>query len=94
MAIPDNSAAGVSDFITFGGSVTIEDTDDDRSTAGRNLRDDDDDGDGDADDIDCNPIDPNKFSEDGTYQLDETDRERQFDSGVQNNHHTQQTIFV
>jgi len=38
--------------------VTLEDTDDDRATAGRNLRDEDDDGDEDLDATDCDRVDP------------------------------------
>jgi hypothetical protein len=37
--------------------VTLEDTDDDRDVAGRNIRDDDDDGDGDSDAVDCDRLD-------------------------------------
>jgi hypothetical protein len=38
--------------------ATLEDTDEDRDTLGRNIRDDDDDNDGDSDDQDCFPLDP------------------------------------
>ena len=40
-------------------TVTLEDTDGDRLTQGRNIRDEDDDGDGAPDATDCAPLDPN-----------------------------------
>ncbi|MCP3980041.1 MAG: hypothetical protein GY716_12115 [bacterium] len=39
-------------------AVSLLDSDDDRETVGRNLRDDDDDGDDDPDSTDCAPLDP------------------------------------